>query len=161
MNVTFIDTSVLLNVLDVPGRNQDAAAVKKTMGEVIDSGESLILPITAVIETGNHIAQLDNGQLRREFAQKLERVLRGVVAGNSPWVLHDIAWNSEFLEKLVGGAGTGQDFRSLLEQKVGVGDLCILAECNAYASRVKTATVRIWTLDRALSSWAPVTHPGY
>lgn|GEM_PF-4281173 len=41
--------------------------------------------ITAVIETGNHIAQLADGQLRRQLADKLSDLLKLVVTNQAPW----------------------------------------------------------------------------
>ncbi|MEU4536422.1 hypothetical protein AB0G15_16305 [Streptosporangium sp. NPDC023825] len=52
----------------------------------------LILPVTAVIETGNHIAQLSDGRLRRQPADKLSDLLGLVITGQAPWVLHTVEW---------------------------------------------------------------------
>ncbi|WP_371780877.1 hypothetical protein [Streptosporangium subroseum] len=88
--VEFVDTSVLCNLLDVPGKNQDRKNVLRTLEE--KRACDLILPVTAVIETGNHIAQLSDGRLRRQYADKLSKLLELVIIGEAPWVLHTVEW---------------------------------------------------------------------
>lgn len=56
--IVIVDTSVLLNVLDVPGFNQHRVDVLERFGEFVEGAANLLLPIGAVFETGNHIAQL-------------------------------------------------------------------------------------------------------
>ena len=67
MNIRFIDTSILLNILDIPGRNADKDMVTKEFKQIIkDPNQTLILPLATIIETGNHIAHISNGCVRRE-----------------------------------------------------------------------------------------------
>lgn len=61
MNVRFIDTSVMMNLLEVPGKCADAQIIKEEFRQIIDNKEGLILPIATIIETGNHIAHISNG----------------------------------------------------------------------------------------------------
>lgn len=65
MRVYFIDTSVLDNLLEIPKKSQDREQVKNDFSKRQSENSRFILPITAVIETGNHIAQLSDGQVRR------------------------------------------------------------------------------------------------
>ncbi|MFF4990475.1 hypothetical protein ACFY19_25065 [Streptosporangium saharense] len=83
LRVEFVDTSVLCNILDVPGKNQDRASVMRQLREEKRECD-LILPVTTVIETGNHIAQLSDGRVRRDRADKLHRLLSLVIAGEAP-----------------------------------------------------------------------------
>ncbi len=114
-------------------------------------GEMFILPITAVIETGNFIGQLSSGAERRTTASKFDALLRLICAGQAPWVLHDVAWNREFLEQLLDGASTGTDYVQHAQNKVGAGDLCILTEREQYRARAQISA-ELWTLDGALSA---------
>ncbi|MER5419193.1 hypothetical protein [Streptosporangium roseum] len=98
--VEFVDTSVLCNLLNVPGRNQDYEAVARELKEKRQECD-LILPITAVIETGNHIAQLSDGRVRRDRADKLHTLLGLVITGRAPWVLHTVEWGENFLRSLL------------------------------------------------------------
>ncbi|MFI6713355.1 hypothetical protein ACIBF7_43480 [Nonomuraea sp. NPDC050478] len=151
--VEFVDTSILCNLLDIPGKNQDREMVS---GQLADKRSRcrLILPVTAVIETGNHIAQLADGRLRRQYADKLSQLLRLVIEGKAPWVLHSVEWGPEFLRALIDGAGTGVPLTDHVMSKLGLGDLCILAERELYQRRVSGVEAGIWTLDDQLRSHA-------
>lgn len=63
-SVILVDTSVLLNILNVPGLNQDHEAIMDEFEELVESGVNLLLPVGAVFETGNHIARLADGRQR-------------------------------------------------------------------------------------------------
>ncbi|GGP95609.1 hypothetical protein [Streptosporangium pseudovulgare] len=91
--VEFVDTSVLCNILDLPGKNQNRENVVRQLQEKKRDCD-LILPVTAVIETGNHIAQLPDGRIRRDRAEKLQQLLELVITSQAPWVLHTVEWGS-------------------------------------------------------------------
>jgi hypothetical protein len=56
------------------------------------------------------------------------------------------------LADLIDGAGTGRKLHEQAEAKVGAGDLTILAEMRAYATRARLANVRVWSLDTSLTA---------
>jgi hypothetical protein len=154
-SVVFVDTSILLNILDVPRMNAERIKVvddyKKRVG-----GASLVLPITTVIETGNHICQIPDGGARRACAERFVGMLELVIAGRSPFVLHEAAWDGAFLSGLVQGGSTGVLLVDhLTHGRLGCGDLAILVERDRYLARVaKGVSAVVWTLDRGLSSHA-------
>lgn len=151
--ISFIDTSILCNLVPVPGFDQQRKEVTDEMTRRLNDGEEFILPITSVIETGNHIAQLSSGSARRAAASKLDALLRFVCAGQTPWVLHDVAWNRAFLQKLLDGADTATSYIEHAQAGVGAGDLCILTERQAFSERSRIPA-DIWTLDGGLSARA-------
>lgn len=151
--ISFIDTSILCNLVPVPGYAQHQDQVAEEMALRLDCGEQFILPITSVIETGNHIAQLPSGGVRREAATKLDAMLRLICAGRAPWILHDVAWNGSFLQKLLDGANTKTSYVDHAMEGVGAGDLCILTERQAFSERSRIPA-GIWTLDGGLSARA-------
>lgn len=59
--IWIVDTSVFLNVLDVPHFNQKRGEVLADFERRINNKDTFLLPITSVIETGNHIARFNNG----------------------------------------------------------------------------------------------------
>ena len=61
MNVRFIDTSIMLNLLEVPGRCAEKERVKEEWRFILEKKETLIMPIATIIETGNHIAHIADG----------------------------------------------------------------------------------------------------
>lgn len=149
--VTFIDTSVLVNIVPVPGRDQARDHVLSEFRQRIRSGEQFILPITTVIETGNHIAQLSDGHGRRSTATTFTQILEQIVEGEAPFILHDVAWNQVFLQRLLDGSTSGVPYVEHASHKVGAGDLCILTERESYQQRVgQRVEVSIWTLDAGL-----------
>ncbi len=151
-SMVFIDTSILCNLVPVPGRDQDREAVQDELKTRMGQKQRFILPITAVVEAGNFIAQVSDGRLRRETAQKLEEILRFVCEGRSPWVLHDVPWGREFLVQFLNGADTGADYVTHAQNQLGAGDLCILAERHHYHVR-SGIFADIWSLDVRLSAY--------
>ena len=65
MNVRFMDTSIVMNLLEIPGMCQDAEKVKKEFNQAVEAKETLILPVSTIIESGNHIAHIADGHIRR------------------------------------------------------------------------------------------------
>jgi hypothetical protein len=61
---------VLLNILDVPDRNQQEDAVLNHLEKMIASGDHLFIPMAAIVEVGNHIAHVNGGQQRRAAAKR-------------------------------------------------------------------------------------------
>lgn len=115
--------------------------------------EKLVLPITSVIETGNFIAQIKDGGTRGKAAEKFNEILCLVCAGKSPWILHDVQWDRGFLEQLLEGAGTEVSYIQHARNRLGTGDLCILAESRRYMERTG-CQVEVWTLDTKLAAHA-------
>lgn len=76
MNVRFIDTSVLVNKLRVPGMCEKAEIIDKEFREAVREKEVLILPIATIIETGNHIAHIPDGNKRRTIAETYGEYLK-------------------------------------------------------------------------------------
>lgn len=149
--IVFIDSSILCNLVPVPGRDQDRAAVQQELVERLSLGDQFILPITAVIETGNFIAQLSDGGLRRAAALRMAELLRLICNERAPWVLHDVAWNRAFLEQFLQGGGTHIDYVQHAINQVGAGDLCLLTERQHYRDRTGVAA-DVWTLDAGLAA---------
>lgn len=95
MAVIFIDTSVLCNLLRIPGKAQHQEEVRGDYQQRRAAGDTFVLPLAAVVETGNHIEQLGEsfGYDRRRCAEGLVGILRLVAGGDEPWVLHELAWD--------------------------------------------------------------------
>ena len=113
----------------------------------------LILPVTALIETGNFIAQVPDGNARRKTAQTFEELLRLVIKNQAPWRLHQFIWGTELLKNFIAGGGTGIPFVDHAMSRIGGGDLCILAERDLYRTRTGIAVVNVWTRDAALVAY--------
>ena len=152
----FIDTSVLCNLLSVPGKNQQEEEMKGKFKNLQKTGATFILPLTTVVETGNHIAQIKQGDLRREAAQRFEKWLRLATGDKPPFVVHNFGWGKEFLGVFLDGADSGSTYLDHATNRVGAGDLCILTELRLYAYRLgSAASASLWTLDSGLGAHAP------
>lgn len=152
-NAIFIDTSVLTNLLMIPGKDQQFEEARRDFEEYKNQKVLVILPVTAMVETGNHIAQLSSGHDRRICATRFRELLLQCVKEESPWVLHSFKWDATFIEPFVAGAESGSDLVKLYCQEIGGGDLFILTEMRAFAAR-PGVDVKLWTYDRALAARA-------
>ena len=150
--VQFIDTSVLVELLNVPGLNSRHAEVAKEMERRIDAGVTFVLPVTTIIETGNHISQC--GGDRRGAAKRFVQALELARTAAPPWIVRDVAWDGDFLASFVQGNATGTDLLTHLSNKtLGSGDVAILVEREQFARSI-AAKVEIWTLDKELNSFS-------
>jgi len=82
--VVFLDSSVLFNLLDVPAKNSDRAAVVAKFQRLVREATTFVFPVTAVIETGNVIAQLSDGNARRTCMERFEEWLRKALTTTGP-----------------------------------------------------------------------------
>jgi predicted nucleic acid-binding protein len=138
--IVIVDTSVLLNILDVPGRNQNRAGVLAELGRLIEASDHLFIPMAAIVEVGNHIAQLANGAARRATAQRFIAEVRKALADEAPWKPINFPSNQEVLSWLDG-------FPDAAMQGLGIGDLSIKKEWEGLCAKYKMSRVRVWTLD--------------
>lgn len=152
--VTFIDTSVLCELLQVPGKSspERSSRLKEEMDRRFQEGERFVLPVTTVIETGNHIAQCEGDRFR--VATRLALLLRMAIEGESPWLVLQTIYDSAFLAALNSGDSTGRDLATLAAMKVGAGDVALLVERDAFVAGSAVGDARVWTLDENLASLA-------
>ncbi len=150
--VLLIDTSVFLNLLEVPGRCDHAVEAKAEFERLRRAGAKFLIPVTTLIETGNFIAQV-----RGDRASAAARFLRAVEAArqdNPPWTVRGVSWDAAFLEDLLGGDSTGSTLEQLMSSGTfGVGDVAILIERDRFRAGTAYTDVRIWTFDQHLAAY--------
>ena len=56
--IYIVDTTVFLNILDVPEWNQNRDTVLADFEDRIKAGSRFHLPVAAIIQTGTHIADI-------------------------------------------------------------------------------------------------------
>lgn len=150
----FVDTSILLNLLDVPKRNDEREAVGAEFVVWQEQQATFVLPVTTVIETGNAVAKVEGGS-RWAFIEKFVEILRLAVTGTTPWAASGAVWDAGFIQKLIDGHDHVPALPALMKSELGVGDSGILAEIEQYRTRIPSATpVRLWTLDTQLGAYA-------
>lgn len=154
MTFVLVDTSVLCELLEVPGKCQQAAAVQAEFGVRVARGEQFLLPATTIIETGNHIAQVKAGD-RRAAAERYVRFLQKAAASQAPWTVTEVTWDEAMLLRLCDGDSTGQNFVDLAGNGLlGGGDVAILVERDLLRMRSDARPVQVWTLENVLGSLA-------
>ena len=148
MNVRFIDTTVMLNLLEVPDRCSDKELIIKQWKECLEEKDVLIMPIATIIETGNHIAHISQGNVRRNIAGKFAQFLIKTANDEAPWKMYGASFDSKELKYL---ADNIEDFAS---RKIGIGDMSIIYAYEQYRDTVPAVgTIMIWSTDVHLKSY--------
>ena len=143
-SIVIVDTSVLLNIMNVPGRNQRKGEVLDRLAVLIVDGDHLFIPMAAIVEVGNHIAQVKNGAHRRAAAERFVKEVRSALADEAPWKPINFPSNSEVLAWL-------DAFPNAATQGIGMGDLSIKMEWEELCRRHPLSRVWVWTLDNDLA----------
>jgi hypothetical protein len=153
MQVIFIDSSVLCNLLGVPGFSDRAVEMQGLFRERWEAGIKFVLPITSIIETGNHIAQCCGD--RYAAAERFRIALEAAVSRNAPWIIHDVEWDSAFMDEVLAGDSTGSTLvQHFTNNSLSAGDLTILVERDRFAAKRSFDSVEVWTLDENLDSYS-------
>ncbi len=74
--------------------------------------ESLVLPMSGILETGNHVGQVGDGRQRREVAKKFILLIQQAIRGEAPFTPTPffepddlLAWLDEFPDWAARGSG--------------------------------------------------------
>ena len=154
-NIVLIDTSVYLNVLDVPGWNQDRDDILVEFRERIKKEDLFLLPMATIWETGGHIADLATGGRRREFAQKFATQIDEAINGKAPFRPTHFPDKDEFLSWIA--QFPDHAMRNKSDEKttegVSLADMSMIMEWEKLRTRHSMSTVEIWSLDSDLSGY--------
>ncbi|MCW8199892.1 hypothetical protein D8B23_16100 [Verminephrobacter aporrectodeae subsp. tuberculatae] len=145
-SIVLVDTTILLNMLDVPERNQQREKVWGDFKRRIEDNDHLFIPLATIIETGNHIAHVDDGRLRRQAAERFVEAVRGALNDSAPWKPLNFPSHADLSEWLV-------DFPDSAMKEVGMGDLSIQKEWKQLRIKYPMSRVLIWSLDNHLQSF--------
>ena len=144
--IVIVDTSILLNILDVPSFNQDREVVLGQFEQYIDQDATLLVPLGVVLEAGNHVAQLDDGNKRWRHAKKFQDQMGKALAGEAPWNLVPLPDHEQLNSWL-------NEFPDSASRKAGLVDLSIIKAWEAARRRHSLSHVRIWSLDDHLKGY--------
>ncbi len=106
--VILIDTSVLTNLLRVPGMCDRAGETQDAFRRLRDMEHAkFVIPVTVVIETGNFVAQCAGD--RAGAAHRFCKAIEAARASSPPWTIREVTWDGQFLEALLrpGSASSG------------------------------------------------------
>ncbi|MTJ47906.1 hypothetical protein [Dolichospermum sp. UHCC 0259] len=153
-SICLIDTSIFLEILNVPNYNQHRASVLEDFQTYAQSGCTFLLPMATILETGNHIAQNGDGTMRRITALRFVKAVKEAFTGEAPWrtttfpnTTEIMLWIDQFPE--LAGKNKAPD----KQEGTSFGDLSIIEEFNKSCKRFPMSEVFIWSLDRDLQSY--------
>lgn len=149
----FVDTSIFLHILRVPGfqdRNREEE-IRSCLKELIEQDALLYLPLTTILETGNHISRIRDGALRRRAAETFVERVQEALDGEAPWAPTFFLDRRVLRQSLV-------DYPGYAMQSVSFGDFLLLRDAIQRVNELKqdrADRVWIWTLDQTLRAHSP------
>ncbi|NEQ40990.1 MAG: hypothetical protein F6K40_34165 [Okeania sp. SIO3I5] len=158
--VLIIDTSILCVYLGVPGKetcgsetnNWNKIQVDEKLKKEEKANTTFILPLAAIIETGNHIAQAPTKGY--EIAKELANMIKLTAYHQTPWAAfttQSVFWDAKNLKQLA------DEFPNFASQGFALGDATIKQIADRY-SRLGNQ-VEILTGDESLKSYQPQEPP--
>lgn len=151
MNICIIDTSIFVELLDVPLMAPMHVLVVDELARKVAAGDRLLLPMTTIIETGNHIGQNGDGTMRRATALRFLEKVNEAIAGTSPFTTTAF-FDKAGLEPML-AAFPDWTQRTVDGKGSGFGDLTIYTEFERWCKAMPAARVYIWSLDGQLASY--------
>ena len=134
MNVRFMDTSIVMNLLEVPHMCADAESVKSEFAKAVAEKETLIIT---------------NGTIRREKALKFQEFLKKTAREEAPWTFYGVEPTKEDLEFLA------DEFPNrALHMGMGIGDMSIIRFYEKYKETTPgIGRIMIWSTDAHLAGY--------
>jgi hypothetical protein len=152
--IMIIDTNIMCVWLKVPGKTNAGTGnmwnyenVSAHIEEEIRKGTKLCLPMTSVIETGNHIAHATGN--KAPSADELKNMIIKSAKGNDPWVVFEYQnwlWEADKLTEL---ATTWNE--EVKQKEHALGDAIIVEIAKHYSSL--NFDVEIFTGDNLLKDY--------
>lgn len=155
------DTSVLDVYLQVPGYltcgpegdQWDHRRIDELVNKRRVDGTTFVLPIAAILECGNHIAQARDCD-RHGLAQKLVALVCDASDGTQPWAAiadYESVWSGGALRQLI------ESWPEKAAQKISLSDMTISSAADHFAK--SGFAVEILTGDRGLKAQEPLSPP--
>ena len=146
MSICLVDTSILCEILEVPKLCRDSKAVLAELDAKVRRRESLLLPMSSILEAGNHIGQVGDGRQRRAAAEKFIALVQQAIRGETPFTPTPFFEPDDLLAWL-------EEFPDWTARGSGLADLTILKEFEKQCGLNRHRRVYIWTTDRHLSAY--------
>ncbi|MFL0807432.1 MAG: hypothetical protein K6L60_09105 [Oceanobacter sp.] len=153
--ICLMDTSIFLNLLDVPNRNSEREQIELDFVEYRKLDCQFILPMATIIETGNHIAQNGDGGTRRSTAQSFCKHVKAAFTGEAPYQVSEFPSSDEvlkWLDTFPSHAGQNKSPNKTTEG-TSFGDLSIIQEYEKCRRRFPMSEIFIWSLDSDLARY--------
>ncbi|MDW5418668.1 hypothetical protein R6242_19050 [Iodobacter sp. CM08] len=146
---------MFLNLLNVPGKNQDKTEIIASYKDYASLGATFILPMATIVETGNHIAQNGDGGTRRQTAKRFCAAVEAAFMGSAPYQVSEFPSAKEVLHWLNQFPDLAGQNKSAAKTGEGTsfGDLSIIEEYKKCVARFSMSEVFIWSLDSDLKQY--------
>jgi len=154
MAIILMDTSIFVALLNVPNMNELHQEVSAKVREHVAEGNTLLLPLTTILETGNHISQQGDGNQRRQIAQKFCEAVKASIEERAPWRplnLPDIDVIKGLLQDFPDKVLLGKTAKK--SEGTSFGDLLIMHDLKRMKQKYQGQDVKVWTLDKQLESY--------
>ena len=153
-SICLIDTSIFLNLLNVPNCNESKQKVIEDFKTYVEAGCTFLLPMVTIVETGNHIAQNGDGNVRRITAQRFVEEVKAAFSGDAPWSPTIFPTQEEILSWIDAFPDyAGKNKAPDKPEGTSFGDLSIIQEFHKACERFSMSEVFIWSLDSDLQSY--------
>lgn len=146
MTICIVDTSILVELLNVPGHASNHDALVAAFADRAAAREQFLLPLAVLVETGNHVAHVPDGAARRKSATAFVKLATASLRHESPFVptplpsiLDVTAWLDDFPDHAMRG--------------VGLGDRSLIALWDIQRQLHPKRRVYLWSLDGALAAY--------
>ncbi len=154
--IIVLDTEYLLELFGVPGHSNRSSMerVENKFKEAVREGHLLFVPMPCLFELGNHVAQVEDGTIRRKRAQDVEKMVKSSLQQSTPWTIvptKEIGLHDQLLRSLRRFA------REFAGQGIGLTDTFVAEEAKRLREKYPggSYSVHIWTTDTALKAREP------
>ncbi|MBT9317833.1 hypothetical protein [Leptothoe spongobia] len=144
--VAIVDTSIFCNILNIPQKNGERSQVMHRLKSLLEQETNLLLPMAAIYEAGNYIAQLSDGGNRRRFAEVFIQEVGKAIQGEAPWQVMQLPNTDEVGEWL-------NSFPDSAMRGAGIGDLSMIKEWEKMIRKAPSYRVFIWSIDSDLQGY--------
>ena len=153
ISIFIIDTSYLLELFSVPGHSniQSNKEIRKRFEIAIKNSCRLYVPLPCIYELANHIAHIDDGDIRKDIASKIYNTIQLSIREYFPWNITP----STSIDELPNMFGIFANEYVL--QKISMTDTSIIQEAKRLKKKYKGSDFRvhIWTKERSIKTYEP------
>lgn len=146
--VHFLDATVLVALLNIPNKNDHYEEAKAEYEQLVQNGDVFVLPVAVLVETGNHIAHIFNGDVRRKIAKNFVEIVTKAQNMEDNWNLSP-AISDKVLKAIL------TCFPDKAVQGLGFGDVSIIKQFEDYWNNCQPiGEMRIWSFDHHLDGYS-------
>lgn len=153
-SIVLLDTTIFLNILNVPDHNQDRKKVLDDWEIKIKRGDKFRLPMATIWETGNHIANIRNGSVRFTQANNFVTRVIEAIKGDAPYkttFIPNAELFSKWLEDFPESVKTSSSKRA--GEGMSLANFSIIQEWKMVSQQCHMTRVLIWSLATDMLSY--------